>query len=64
VKWRFPGDVNGDEVVDASDLFNLSKAYGSKFGDPNWSPDCDFNGDNKVNASDLSDLNKNYGKTS
>jgi len=64
VKWRFPGDVNDDGIVDASDLFNLSKVYGCKFGDPNWSPDCDFNRDNKVDASDLSDLNKNYGKTS
>ena len=57
------GDVNGDGIVDASDLFDFSKVYGSKFGDPDWNPDCDFNRDNKVDASDLSDLNKNYGKT-
>jgi len=62
VKWKFPGDVNDDGVVDASDLFNFSKVYGCKFGDPNWSPDCDFNRDNKVDASDLFDLSKNYGK--
>jgi len=57
------GDVNGDGVVDDSDLSDLSKAYGSKPGDPNWNPNCDFNGDNKVDASDLFDLSKNYGKT-
>ncbi len=62
-KPRIPGDVNGDEIVDASDLFYLSKAYGSELGDDNWDIYCDFNGDNKVDSSDLSDLNKNYGKT-
>jgi len=58
------GDVNGDGNVDASDLFDLSKAYGSKLGDPNWNLDCDFNRNNKVDASDLIDLSKNYGEPS
>jgi len=62
-KPRIPGDVNGDGIVDASDLFYLSKAYGSELGDVNWNMSCDFNMDNKVDFSDLSDLNKNYGKT-
>jgi len=57
------GDVDGDRTVDASDLFDLSKAYGSELGDPNWTPDCDFNKDNKVDASDLFDLSKNYGRS-
>jgi len=59
-----PGDVNGDGKVDASDLSDLSKAYGSSPGDLNWNPNCDFNKDNKVDASDLFDLSKNYEKTS
>ena len=57
------GDVNGDGVVDASDLFDFSKAYGSSLGDTNWNPYCDFNGDDKVDFSDLIDLKKNYGET-
>ena len=56
------GDVNHDGIVDASDLFDLSKAYGSKPGDDNWNCNCDFNLDKKVDASDLFDLSKNYGK--
>jgi len=60
---KISGDVDGDGVVDASDLFALTKAYGSELGDPNWNPDCDFNGDDEVNTADLVDLNKNYGKT-
>ena len=50
------GDVNGDGKVDASDLFDLSKAYGSTPTDPNWNSDCDFNRDDKVDASDKSRL--------
>jgi len=57
------GDVNGNGVVDASDLFYLSKIHGSKPGDPDWNPNCDINGDSKVDVSDLSDLSRNYGKT-
>jgi hypothetical protein len=60
---KIPGDVNGDGIVDASDLFDLSKAYGSVPGDSNWNPGCDFNGDNEVYASDLFDLIENYGGT-
>lgn len=54
------GDVNGDGNVNASDLCDLSQAYGS---DPNklgWNPNCDINADNKVNVSDLFILGKNY----
>ncbi len=63
VHVKIPGDVSGDGVVDASDLFALGKAYGSKLGDLSWNLDCDFNRDDKVDASDLFDLNKNYGRT-
>ena len=63
VHVKIPGDVNSDEVVDASDLFDLGKAYGSELGDPNWNPACDFNGDEKIHSSDLVDLGENIGKT-
>ena len=58
-----PGDVNGDGKVDASDLVDLSEAYGFKLVDDNWNYRCDFNLDGKVDALDLFDLSKNYGKT-
>ena len=60
------GDVNSDRTVNASDVSDFSQAYGSKFGDPNWNPNCNFDGfdgDNKVDAFDLFDLGKNYGKS-
>jgi len=57
------GDVNGNRTVDAFDLFDLSKAFGSKPGDPSWNPNCDFNRDNKIDTSDLSTLSTNYGRS-
>ena len=57
------GDVDGDRTVDAYDLFDLGKAYGSESGDPNWNPACDFNRDKKVDDLDLSNLNKNFGRS-
>jgi len=56
------GDVNNDGVVDASDLSDLSAAYGSDPSKPNWNPSCDFNSDSQIYVSDLFDLCKNFGK--
>jgi len=44
-----------------ANLFDFSKAYGSKPGDANWNPSCNFNWDDKVDVSDLFLLGKNYG---
>ena len=54
--------MNGDGVVDASDLFDLGKAYGSTSSSPNWNQNCDFNKDHVVDVLDLSALSKNYEK--
>jgi len=63
VEVRISGDANGDRKVDAHDLLDLGKAYGSYPSKPNWNPDRDFNGDQKVDSLDLSILSSNYGKT-
>ena len=60
---KIPGDVDGDADVDASDLSDLSEAYGSTPSKPNWNSGCDFKRDYRVDASDLFDLSKNYGKS-
>jgi hypothetical protein len=62
IEVTIKGDVDRDGTIDASDLFDLSKAYSSLPGDANWDERCDFNWDGKVDASDLFDLSKNYGK--
>jgi len=63
VKIKISGDINGDQKVDISDLFNFGQTYGSDQSKPNWNPDCDFNQDGTIDTSDLTDLSKNYGKT-
>jgi len=63
VTLTFPGDTNGDGRVDASDLFNLSKGYGSDPLGSKWNSEYDFNRDGKVDVSDLFDLSRNYGKS-
>ena len=54
------GDINKDGVVNLKDLVLLSKAYGSKPGDPNWNPQADISGDGRVNLPDLVLLASNY----
>ena len=58
------GDVDDDGDVDASDLSDLSTAYGSVPSKPNWNPNYDFYRDNKIDALELFAISKNYGKIS
>lgn len=58
-----PYDLDGSGMVDAGDLRIFSLAFGSRVGEPNWSPECDFNNDNRIDALDLIQLSKNYGTT-
>ncbi len=48
----FPGDVNGDNMVDETDLSLLSNAYGAFEGDRNWNPSADFDHNGKVDMAD------------
>jgi subtilisin family serine protease len=63
VQVKIPGDVNGDNKVDARDLTQLIQVFGSKSGDSNWNPNADINQDGQINVMDLQLLGKNYGKT-
>jgi len=48
-----PGDVNGDHIVDISDLVITVGAIPSAPGWPNWNPNADINGDGVCDVSDL-----------
>ena len=48
-----PGDVNGDRLVDISDLVITVGAIPSAPGWPNWNPNVDINGDGVCDISDL-----------
>ena len=48
------GDVNGDGIVDCSDLRLVKAAFGSRQGQPAYNAAADVNGDGVVNIVDLS----------
>lgn len=49
-----PGDANGDDRVNGSDLTPFSLAFNSQIGQPNYNPRANWNGDQRVNGADLS----------
>jgi hypothetical protein len=49
-----PGDLNGDGVVNCTDLAIVKAAFGRKTGQAGYDPRADVNGDGVVNILDLS----------
>lgn len=58
-----PGDINNDRIVNALDLYALSKAYGATSTDPNWNPNADINGDLIIDAQDLYIMSAHHGQS-
>jgi len=54
------GDVDGDNEVGGSDLSEVSTAFLSSTGDPNFSEAADLDGDGEVGSSDLSIISTNF----
>jgi len=63
VKIGIPGDINGDTVVDSTDLGILGSAWGSFRGDPNYVPEADINDDGVIDSSDLGIMGAHWGET-
>jgi len=58
------GDANGDCRVDGLDLSLLGIAFGSKFGEINYSFLADTDNDKKIDGDDLARMARNFGKGS
>ncbi len=56
-----PGDINGDGIVDLSDLAELLAAYGTAEGEPGYIPSADLDGDGWIGLPDLAALLSVYG---
>ncbi|MDH5375170.1 MAG: type I restriction-modification system subunit M N-terminal domain-containing protein [Candidatus Bathyarchaeota archaeon] len=56
-------DVNGDDLVNIKDLFQVSRAFGSRPGDVRWNPYADIEGDGMINIIDLYQVARDFGKT-
>ncbi|MFQ5807676.1 MAG: dockerin type I domain-containing protein, partial [Phycisphaerae bacterium] len=57
------GDLNGDGVVNLSDLAILLSSYGKCEGEPGYIPEADLEPDGCVNLTDLAVLLAHYGET-
>lgn len=55
------GDVDDDNEVAIGDYSQLSLAFNSAPGDPNWNAEADLNGDEGVDIGDFSILSQNFG---
>lgn len=58
-----PGDLNGDKVVNVSDLTLVTSNFGKTSSSPGFDARADSNGDGVVNVSDLTAVTSNFGKT-
>lgn len=56
------GDIDDDNEVTIGDYSQLSVAFGSEPGDPNWNPEADLNGDDGVDIGDFAILSQNFGE--
>jgi VCBS repeat-containing protein len=60
--YRLFGDINGDRVVDATDLAALRSVFGATITDPNSAAAAfDANGDGVIDQSDLDAFRANFG---
>ena len=55
------GDCNDDNNIDLGDFDQLALAFGSSFGDANYSEGADLNGDNVVDLGDFDILAGSFG---
>jgi hypothetical protein len=56
-------DVNGDGIVDISDILDTALAFGSTSGQPRWNPNCDLDDNGIVDISDILETALHYGET-
>jgi hypothetical protein len=62
VRLSIPGDVDGDFDVDILDVVKITGVYGSKLGDPNFSPNSDINDDGQITILDVVIWTGHYGE--
>ncbi|MEM2738735.1 MAG: CARDB domain-containing protein [Candidatus Bathyarchaeia archaeon] len=62
IKVRLLGDVNGDGIIDMTDIGIACSAFGSNPLHPRWNPDVDINQDNKIDLEDIGLMAMKFGK--
>jgi hypothetical protein len=56
-----PGDINGDGLIDLTDLGMFLAAFGMPIDQPGYNPGADFDGDGDVDLNDLTEFLSRYG---
>jgi hypothetical protein len=56
-------DVNGDGIVDISDILDTALAFGATPGQPRWNPNCDIDDNGIIDISDILEVALHYGQT-
>jgi hypothetical protein len=56
-------DVNGDGIVDISDILDTALAFGSTPRQPRWNPNCDIDDNGIIDISDILEVALHYGET-
>ena len=62
VTVTIPGDVDGNGVVNMSDIITILKAFGSTIGQPHYNPNCDIANNGKIDLNDLIIALRNFGQ--
>jgi hypothetical protein len=62
VKVRYMGDVNGDGIVDVSDILSIAGSYGAYPPSTRWNPYYDLDRNYVIDIMDLLLVATNYGK--
>lgn len=63
IKIKIMGDINGDGIVNITDISSIGKAFGSNPDNPRWNPEADLNMDGVIDVRDISRASRNFGKT-
>ncbi len=58
-----PGDINGDGIVNLTDLYSAAALFGATKGHARYSSDCDINDDGVINMVDMYIAAVHFGQT-
>lgn len=62
-RTSLPGDINGDGIVDISDLEIVAQAFGRSKGEEGYNVDADLNSDGVIDVIELAIVGRYYGET-
>jgi len=63
VRVTIAGDINGDDIVDMTDLGWIAYSYGATPSDPKWNANRDITDDGIIDMTDLGIAAMHYGET-